>query len=425
MRFVFAVGFALTLGLTLALFSYQSFASAGQITVHTPHGSALCERVGAQAPAIFQGHTLMANFDFFRVRAPQLGGPEAIEVDLTFPDGRIFTIPASQRLDGVIDLPANFPPGSRFVSNGAGQLTLTIPVPGTWPYGCYTISARGMSDRAHRAQSSFMVIPGGQPGPRGTATLRTTLNAQETSVIVQGQVLEVDGRGFIGGEDVSLWLTAPDGTVVNFPFGQRVVQATPGGAFATSFEFSGKNPIGQYTVTALGQHSQFRVFASFEVRSRPVEQRGPAQLDVIVPMNEAGPQRTVFYINGNLFFPGERVDLWLTLPDGAVRGFPSTFADEIAGQFMVEVALDERLPTGFYQLTAQGANSRQLIIANFTLQQTSGTVTSPDFVMPLIGIDNDPTTPPDQRFVDPNPDDWREYGQPAPADHWPWPETRP
>ncbi|GIV91092.1 MAG: hypothetical protein KatS3mg055_3610 [Chloroflexus sp.] len=110
-------------------------------------------------------------------------------------------------------------------------------------------------------------------------------------------------------------------------------------------------------------------------------------------------------------FPGERVDLWLTMPDGSVRGFPSTFADPAAGQFMVELFLDERLPVGFYQLTAQGAVSQQLVIATFTVTQTTDTIANPQPV-PLIGLDNNPTTPPDRSFIDPNPADSNEYGNP-------------
>jgi len=131
----------------------------------------------------------------------------------------------------------------------------------------------------------------------------------------------------------------------------------------------------------------------------------------MLPLGAIAPQRSVFFANGDLFFPGERVDLWLTLPDGAVRGFPSTFADNAAGQFSVELGLDERLPTGFYQLTAQGATSRQLVIATFTITQVADTVFNPN-VSPQVGLDNNPSTPPDQSFTDPNPGNEDEYGNP-------------
>jgi hypothetical protein len=198
---------------------------------------------------------------------------------------------------------------ARFTNNG-GQLSLTITVPGTWPYGCYRLTGRGLSSGgANTASAFFVVIPGGQPGPSGNATIRATLNGQETNVILQGQILEVDGRGFIGGELVSFWLTAPDGTVIDFPPGQQVIRATPAGAVSTSFQFEGKNPVGRYTVTALGNTSGFRAFAHFELRSRPVTPRGPARLSVVVPFGAQAPQRSIFFATGDLVFPGERVGL--------------------------------------------------------------------------------------------------------------------
>ncbi|WP_298820423.1 hypothetical protein [Chloroflexus sp.] len=408
-RSLFAIGFSAALALTLAWFAYGAAASRARVEIFTPQGVAPCAASRTPEPAIFQTQTLLARFDFYRVLEPPFG-PEPVEVDITFPDGRVFTISAAQFLDGVIDMPTNVQ-FARF-SNNAGQLSLNITIPGTWPYGCYRLSGRGLSSGgANTASAFFVVIPGGRPGPTGTATLRATLNGQETSVIQQGQILEIDGRGFIGGEQVSFWLTAPDGTVIDFPPGQAVVQATPSGAVSTSFQFEGKNPVGRYTVTALGNTSGFRVFAHFELISRPVTQRGPARLSVVVPSGAVAPQRSIFYANGDLFFPGERVDLWLTLPDGAVRGFPSTFADPVSGQFMVELFLDERLPVGFYQLTAQGAVSQQLVIATFTLTQTADTIANPQPV-PQVGLDNNPSTPPNLSFTDPDPTNINEYGNP-------------
>jgi len=408
---MFALACSLALGLTLAVFSYGAFASAARVTIYTPQGTAFCARSGGQAPAVFQTQIFLVAFDYFRVLEGPFG-PEQITVDITFPDGRVFTYSASQALDGVIDMPVNSPVGSRFAANGAGQLSLNVQVPGTWPYGCYTITGRGLAGAIHTGSANFVVIPGGQPGPSGgPASMRVTRNGVDAAEAQQGDIVEVDGRGFVGGELVSLWLTAPDGTVLDFPPGQQVVQTTPAGAFSTSFQFEGKNPVGDYIFTALGQTSGSRVFAGFALRPRPVQQSGPAQLQVVVPFDRGSPQRTVFYANGNLFWPGERVDIWLTLPDGAVRGFPSPFADAVAGQFMVELALDERLPTGFYQLTAQGAESRQLVIAGFTLEQSAGTVPDPGF-SPEAGLDNNPATPPDTPFNNPNPANPDEYGNP-------------
>ncbi|NJN16864.1 MAG: hypothetical protein HC822_11655 [Oscillochloris sp.] len=409
-RFV-VLGLTLSLGLILTVFGYGAFASAATVTVFTPHGTAYCERTGAYAPAVHQTHTFLTRFDYYRVAGGPAGpNPEPIEVDITFPDGRVFTVTASALLDGVIDMPTNFPFAT--VSNVAGQVSLNLTVPGQWPYGCYTITGRGLfSGGLHNANGYFVVTPGGQPGPTGNVSLWISRLGQNISAAFQGDLVEADARGFIGGEYVSFWLTAPDGTVINFPPGQQVLQTAPNGAVSTSFQFEGKNPVGMYTFTALGNTSGARAFAQFELRSRPVSQSGPARLNVVVPAGQAGPQRTIFYLNGDLFWPAERVDLWLTLPDGAVRGFPSTFSDGISGAFMAELFLDERLPTGFYQLTAQGAESRQLVIASFNLQQTTDTIINPD-PGPEIGLDNNPATIPDLIPIDPPVTDPAEAGNP-------------
>ncbi len=60
----------------------------------------------------------------------------------------------------------------------------------------------------------------------------------------------------------------------------------------------------------------------------------------------------------------ERIDLWLTLPDGSVRGLDSQWANEY-GETYVIINLDERLPVGNYAITARGANSDRLVIQRF------------------------------------------------------------
>jgi hypothetical protein len=396
----FTLGFVGVLTVLLASVSYYASASPAVVEVFTPHGTAPCPRIGgAYAPAIYQTHTFLTRFDYFRVREPSLGGPENIAVDIAFPDGRVFTYTASQLLDGVIDMPTNTP----FIraSNEAGQLSINITVPGTWPYGCYAITGRGQSGSVHTGTGYFVVVPGGQPGPSGgNATLSVTRNGRSTPAAFQGEIVEVDGRGFIGGEPVSLWITAPDGTVINFPPGQQVVTATPSGAFSTSFEFEGKNPTGTYIFTALGQRSNARVFASFTLVSRPVQERGPATLFVAAPFDASGRQGTSFFVNGDLFFPGEMVALWLTLPDNAVRVFEPVYADNIGGQFAVQLFLDERLPTGTYHFSAQGVTSDQLVITRFTLDQTPNAPVARPGVSPTIN-NNAPLNVPTQPFVDP------------------------
>ena len=61
--------------------------------------------------------------------------------------------------------------------------------------------------------------------------------------------------------------------------------------------------------------------------------------------------------------------------------------------------------------TMQGAVSQQLVIATFTLTQTTDTIVNPQPV-PQIGLDNNPVTPPNISFNDPDPTNINEYGNP-------------
>ncbi|MGB9633544.1 MAG: hypothetical protein ACPL8I_09455, partial [Chloroflexaceae bacterium] len=121
----------------------------------------------------------------------------------------------------------------------------------------------------------------------------------------------------------------------------------------------------QFTVQ--GAASRYRVITTFTLTSPPVTPTGWATFRVAFPPDRADPQRNAFEVQGTLFYPGERVDIWLTLPDGSVRGLPSQFADGV-GDFYAVLYLDERLPTGFYQATAKGSLSGHLVITTFTLQ---------------------------------------------------------
>jgi len=71
-------------------------------------------------------------------------------------------------------------------------------------------------------------------------------------------------------------------------------------------------------------------------------------------------------VSGTLFSPGEPVGIWITLPDGGVRGLPTQLADG-NGDFYAQIAIDERLPLGSYKLTASGVYSGRLVITDFAV----------------------------------------------------------
>ncbi len=381
-----AAGFALALAAVLGVFAYTSSASVASFTIYSDRGQTTCDRTGAPASTVFQNGRFYLNLSRY--------WNEPVEVDISFPDGRLFTVPASLLLDGTIDQVINNPVASRAPANIAGELSAVLNVPGTWPYGCYFFTGRGLLS-GKVSGAAMVVVPGGGPGPNpGPAFASVTRVGSNASTGVQGSRVDINGGGFLGGEQISIWVTAPDGTVLNFPPGPAVF-ADNSGDFRAAFTFDGLNPVGTYQFTVLGTISGYRIITPFTLTSPPVVQTGWAQLRVAYPPDQADPQRSGFEVQGRLFYPGERVDIWLTLPDGAVRGLPSQFADTV-GDFYAVLYLDERLPTGFYQATAKGSQSGHLVITSFTLQPAipQDTVFNPDPGPEIIDSSSDITGSP-------------------------------
>ncbi|MCS6879866.1 MAG: hypothetical protein RMK84_12695 [Oscillochloridaceae bacterium] len=354
-----AAGFALALALVLGVFAYTSSASTASFGIFSDRPRVVCDRVGISAPSVFQGGRFQLKLSRYWT--------EPVEVDISFPDGRLFTVPAARLLDGTIDQVINNPAASRANANIAGEVSAVLTVPGTWPYGCYFFTGRGLLS-GKVAGAALVVVPGGAPGPNpGPAFAAVTRVGSNEARGVQGSRVDINGSGFRGGERIDIWITAPDGTVLNFPPGPAIF-ADNSGDFRAAFTFDGLNPVGVYQFTIQGASSGYRVITTFTLTSPPVTPTGWATFRVAFPPDQADPQRSAFEVQGALFYPGERVDIWLTLPDGSVRGLPSQFADGV-GDFYAVLYLDERLPTGFYQATARGSLSGHLVITSFTLQR--------------------------------------------------------
>ncbi|NJM05778.1 hypothetical protein HC891_05645 [Candidatus Gracilibacteria bacterium] len=345
-------------------------------------------------------------------------------ISLTFPDGRVlspvvtsivdtnslqnpaFTINGVpiNGLDGVIDMPINFP-FVRLTDDSSGDFAAPFPITNRWPYGCYSFTALGLASN-RQISTDFAVAPliGPAPNP-GTAVLTVEDNTTGDPSSQQGAIVNIFGRGFFADEDISVWITAPDGTVFPFAYLPRTSNV---GAFAAPFVFNANHPTGFYGFTALGQRSGFQVITRFNLTSRPSVASGYAQLQVstFLPNPGSNPQNSIFQVKGKLFQPYDRVDLWLTLPDGAVRGLPSQFTDEY-GQFYAEIYLDERLPTGVYDVSAVDQHGN-LTFTTFTLEAGSPNVPANPLIDPapqVVDSNSAPalpeTTGPGPQYVEP------------------------
>jgi hypothetical protein len=376
------LGLSLALAMVFGIFVYRTSAvNAGALMFVQGPTTAVCKQTGATVPAGYQGSP-------FGLELQQFWPSEPVMISFTFPDGRVLSpvvtsindlnslqnpvtyltyngtqIPING-LDGVIDMPANFPWIS-FTTVG-GDYYFPFQVTNKWPYGCYTFTGLGLQSN-RQVSASFAVIPQVGPAPNpGQASLVIEDNTTGDPSSQQGALVNIFGRGFVADEVISIWITAPDGVVFSFPYQPSTSNI---GSFSVPFQFNANHPTGIYAFTALGNLSGYQVIAHFNLTSRASQQTGWAQLRVAYPASRNGKQGTLFEVQGKRFNPYERVDIWMTLPDNAVRGLPSQYADG-NGEFYADIYLDERLPTGEYDFSAKGASSGFLTIS--TLRLSSG-----------------------------------------------------
>lgn len=386
-RRIFALGFALALAALLGGFAYTSSAiNRGAEMFVLASTTATSPRTGQQVPAGFQDEALA-------LVLRQFWDDEPVYISITFPDGRVFSprvadgrVLPPAGLDGLIDLPPNFP-WLAPASNG-GDYYYSFQASKRWPYGAYTFTALGARSN-RQVQAEFALIPRRDPLPNpGQATLRVEDNTTGDASGLHNGTVNIFGRGFRGQETIRVWITAPDGSVIDYPdqFTSDV------GSFASTFVFDPRFPTGNYGFTALGLSSGYQVIARFNLGSQPANPSGWAQVRVAWRENATASQTGTFEIQGQFYEPFEQISLWATLPDGSVRGLPLQQTNQF-GEFFAVVELDQRLPTGAYSFTAQGLSSRRLQIGQVTVTPGSPNVTGPDF-SPAPGVlDNNSNQP--------------------------------
>lgn len=314
--------------------------------------TAVCSTTGQLATATYQDNIFGSELHGFLDQ-------ERVTISFQFPDGRIFSPIDTVLLDGVVDLPPHFalPPYSADV---AGDVYFEFPVTNKWPYGCYKLTATGEGSR-QTATGYLVVTPRTGPAPAvSPARLAVWDNGTFNAFAFHDALVNIHGTNFFPNEVISVWVTQPDGTVLDYP--QQV--ASDIGNFQSSFIFTNAHQTGNYTFTALGTLSGYQVFAPFELRARSSTPSGWAQVRVAYPARSATSQNGGVAVTGALFSPNEYVALWITLPNNAVRDLPTQYADG-NGDFFVVIDLDERLPVGRYSITAKGVSSGRLQIASW------------------------------------------------------------
>jgi hypothetical protein len=346
------VALVFALGLALITVFYAQRSSAAAIYIARGSTSDFCDRIGGQVPADYQDGSFGSELHGFWDR-------ELVTVTFSFPDGRIFSPAASQLLDGVVNMPTNYT--TNYQADIAGDLYFEYPVDNTWPFGCYQLTAYGNSS-GQTAVGYFVVKPRPSAPPAASpARLAVWKNGTFEAKAVQDSLVNIHGTGFLPNEQVGVWLTQPDGSVIGHP----TQVASDAGNIESTFQFTSVHQTGGYTFTAYGLTSHYQVFAPFELTGGTSIPSGWAKLRVAYPFPASTPQNgSAITVAGTLFAPGEAVGVWLTLPDGSVRGLPTQVADG-NGDFYAELSIDERLPLGTYSVTASGITSGRLVISQF------------------------------------------------------------
>jgi hypothetical protein len=225
------------------------------------------------------------------------------------------------------------------------------------------MTAQGNSS-GQTAVGFFVVTARSSSAPAASpARLAVWRNGTFEASAVHNSLVNIHGTGFVPNEQVGIWVTQPDGSVVGHP----TQVASDAGNIESTFQFTSVHQTGRYTFTAYGLISHFQVFAPFDLRGGTSIPSGWAQVRVAYPFPASTTQNGKdIVVSGTLFSPGEPVGIWITLPDGGVRGLPTQVADG-NGDFYAQIAIDERLPLGDYKLTASGVNSGRLVITDFAV----------------------------------------------------------
>ncbi|MEN9936610.1 MAG: hypothetical protein RLZZ387_3189 [Chloroflexota bacterium] len=167
---------------------------------------------------------------------------------------------------------------------------------------------------------------------------------------VAGQRLEFQGTGFAPDELVSVWATAPDGSVL----GGGRLHASEAGEARVSFELPFNAIGGNWAVTAWGHSTQSPVIARFDVTGRTPEQ-APVQ-GFVTPAS--GPAGTVFSFTAIGYRGGEKVSYWITGPGNRLyEAFPEGAVAASDGRMTVSWSPPFGAPAGTFVLTAQGLKS--------------------------------------------------------------------
>lgn len=321
-----------------------SFAAAPSLTAFGT-STAPCGTGGRPVPAVQQGQAFQVRFNSF--------APGAVPVTLTFPDGRIYTPPEAALLSGLNYVTPAIP--FAVAVGGASDPLATFATLGTWPLGCYTVTAEapGVPTPRRITTQVALLAPPFQLRPGATTLLVQDSLTGEASGPQGGTGVNIIGRNIPSGATVALILVQPDGSRIALPAPLPPPPPANHG-FTAFYLFTPIQRTGTYTLLATITAPSGEVFtnrAQFTLTAQEQPPQGNATLRVLSPINRLAPQGDTVNLQGALFTPGP-VALSLVLPGGAIVPFGTPIADAGGTINGVNIVTSPQWPTGTYTLIA-------------------------------------------------------------------------
>jgi hypothetical protein len=186
--------------------------------------------------------------------------------------------------------------------------------------------------------------------PEAALAQGLTLAPDQPSVAA-GNSISFTGSGFVRGEQVAIWSTAPDQTVIGGDFAYAEGDT---GRITFGFDVPGDALGGRWSMTAYGLVSKTPVITTFEVQGRDPATATPQAS--VAP--SSGPPETEFAFTALGFRNEETVSYWFTGPDGAIHdAYPSGDSANDDGRVDIRWRAPDDALRGTWVVTIQGLRS--------------------------------------------------------------------
>jgi hypothetical protein len=306
------------------------------------------------------------------------------------PPGTVFSFEANgfepgERVGVWITAPDQSTFGADFQATADGQgsiasarIGLTTDV--SFPEGVWSFNAEGVRSK-RQAVGYFRISAVSAPGDPNKLGLivHDQLPRQGDALMIPvaapaGYSFLMLAGGFSGDEDVSAWVTAPDGTSAPIP--EELVESGDGSAFAQVD--TGGLPDGVYSAVMEGRDSRVTTVAGFKLTRDYVAGPGtprPGNANGSATPADAAPG-TVVQVRGQGLRAGEPLEFWITDPSGAYVLLPERPTADAQGLIGVNPPLDlevtdDALP-GVYGIHFRGTQSGARVDVYFSVSRPAG-----------------------------------------------------